>query len=130
MVGNCLEDFIFLTSKLNVKLFIQSLILFSGAKIEFIDYQKGSQEGWVRLSYPYEAKIIIKKMIVKKLNIAGADLIFRVLSKKDEKQYHRKVVNAIYELQIKAKGLGRKLKKAGYKYATKYEPDNDRKKDN
>lgn len=95
----------------------------SGAKIEFVDYHSGSKEGWVRLSFPHEARIIIKKMTDKKLNVAGADLEFRVLSGKDEKRYHKKAIESIYQLQQKAKGLQRKLKKSGYSYVTKYNPE-------
>ncbi|KAJ8726099.1 hypothetical protein PYW07_000797 [Mythimna separata] len=95
-----------------------------GAKVVFTDYQNGSNEGWARLSFSQEARKIIKKMIDKKLNIAGADLIFKVLSGKDEKRYHEKVIEAIYQLQVTSKGLEKKLRKAGYKYVKKYDPNN------
>ena len=85
----------------------------------------GSKEGFVRLSSADEVKQIIKKMTDMKLNIAGADLNFKVLSGQDEKRYHKKVINAICLLQKRTKGLGRKLEKAGYTYVKECNPDND-----
>ncbi|KAJ8729679.1 hypothetical protein PYW08_001260 [Mythimna loreyi] len=96
-----------------------------GARVEFMDYQRGSSEGWARLSYPYEARRIIKRMIDKKLNIAGADLEFKVLSGKAEKRYHKKVIEAIYQLEEKSRGLGKELRKAGYSYVRNYDPNNN-----
>ncbi|KAH9628973.1 hypothetical protein HF086_001883 [Spodoptera exigua] len=61
------------------------------ATIKFLDYQRGSTEGWIRLSYPYEARVVIKKMEDRKLlKVGNAELIFNVISGKEEKKYLKK----------------------------------------
>ncbi|CAH0700851.1 unnamed protein product [Spodoptera exigua] len=86
------------------------------ATINFLDYQRGSTEGWIRLSYPYEARVVIKKMEDRRLlKVGNAELIFNVISGKEEKKYLKKVSEAIYMLQELAKD--RRMKNSGFKYA-------------
>lgn len=86
-----------------------------GATIEFLDYQQGDPEGWIRLNYPYEARIVIKKMEDKKFRIGNAELIFNVLSGKEQKKYLKNVSKAIFTLQ--EVGKNRKMEKSGFRYS-------------
>nr|XP_049708118.1 uncharacterized protein LOC110374004 [Helicoverpa armigera] len=110
---------------------IKNEFLRLGAKVEFVDYQKGHKEGWVRLSFPHEARIIIRRMKNKKLIIANAELTFRVISGKEEKRYLEYVIEEMFHIHKKAQSrkLKNQLHKAGFQYFnTYYNLDNKKKK--
>ncbi|CAH0603468.1 unnamed protein product [Chrysodeixis includens] len=90
---------------------IRDALVALGAKIAFLDYQKGDLFGWVRFEEGCRAEKILAKIPDGVLLIKTVYMEFKKVSKKEETRYLTGAGKEMVKLRVEKSGLHKKLKK-------------------